>query len=149
MEAVTVTFCPFLSSQPNHNPSEMGSQPFLPRSLAQKPPRGQNQVVGTAGGGVMQRQNQNLVQKSIFLRQKTTGAGTNGSAQCSEWEQRQGGITGPLPLICWCIEFISASLCCAKPLQDSGSLRAVLAYQQPQAAENSSQINCFFWVPVK
>lgn len=38
--SLTVTFCPFLSSQPNHNPSEEDSQSFLPRSLAQKPQQG-------------------------------------------------------------------------------------------------------------
>lgn len=38
--SLTVTFCPFLSSQPSHNPSEEDSQPFLPRSLAQKPQEG-------------------------------------------------------------------------------------------------------------
>lgn len=38
--SLTVTFCPFLSSWPSHNPSEEDSQPFLPRSLAQKPQQG-------------------------------------------------------------------------------------------------------------
>lgn len=118
-------------------------------------------MVGAAVGGVMQRQNQNQVQKSIFLRQKSTRAGRNGSAQHSGWEQRQGSITGPLlltetPLTWWCIEFISASLawalCCAKPVQDRSSPRAVLTYscyQESQAAENSNQPNPFFWATVK
>jgi len=98
VKALTVTFWPFLSSRPNHNPSEVGSQPFLPWSLAQKPQQGRIRWWALWLVELCKGKTRIQVQKSVFLRQKTIRAGTNGSAQCSGWEQRQGSVTGPLLL---------------------------------------------------
>lgn len=100
-----------------------------------------------SSGGVMQRQNQNQGQKSIFPRKQTPGAGTNGSTQHSRWEQEQGRITRPwlppeMPLMLhWAhlgIPGVGTVLC-----------QAFAGQWSCGGFENPRQPKCFFWDTVK
>lgn len=95
----------------------------------------------------MQRQNQNQGQKSIFPRQQTPGAGTNGSAQHSRREQEQGRMTRlwlppEMPLtLHWVhlgIPGVGTVLC-----------QAPVGQRTSGGCQNPKQPKCFFWDTVK
>lgn len=95
----------------------------------------------------MQRQNQNQGQKSIFPRQQTPGAGTNGSAQHSGWEQEQGRITGPWlpPEMPPTLHWVHLGI----PGVGTVLRQAPAGEKTCGGCENPRQPKCFFWDTVK
>lgn len=139
---------PELSAKPQ--PIRSGFTALIASKPSSETTTVQNQVVGAAAGEVMQRQNQNQVQKGIFPRQKAQEHMGVPSAAGGNW----GRIAGPsllteTPPTQWGIQFIcgvGTGLCWAWAGQQKSKSCANLP---GIPAQNASQPNCFFWASVK